>query len=122
MRVLIAGKQATLRYALKTLLQTRPGLQITGTAVNQEQLFVQLKNDCPDLLLLDEELSSKLVDEVIVPIGRLDPRPIVVVLGDGMESRKVCLYAGVEACISKGGPPKDLLTAIEVVRLRRKNV
>ena len=68
MRVLIAGTQAALRNALKTFLQTRPGIEIAGIAADKEDHFAQVESDSPDLLLLDETLSRELVKEVIVPL------------------------------------------------------
>ena len=61
MRILIAGKQRSLRNALKGLLQTRPGYDVVGTAADIEELFIQVETNSPDLLLLDEVLTYMLV-------------------------------------------------------------
>jgi DNA-binding NarL/FixJ family response regulator len=122
MRVLIAGKEAALCNALKTLLQTRPGIEITGTVADPEELFVQVKNEAPDLLLLDEELSQELVEDVIVPLQQFDPCPAVMVMGGRAEARQAYLDADAVAFINKSDPPKSLLTAIEEIRLRRNRV
>jgi two-component system response regulator NreC len=122
MRVLIAGKQAALRNAVKTLLQTRPGIEIIGIAADKEDLFAQVESDSPDLLLLDEYLSRELVKEVIVPLQPFDPFPAILVLGGQAEAKQAYLDAGAVAVINKGDPPKNLLTAIEEIRLRRNRV
>jgi len=122
MRVFIAGKQATLRNALKLLLQTRPGIEIAGTVSDIEELFVQVKSEPADLLLLDENLTEKLVEDVIIPIQQIDSPPMVLVLGDRTETRQAVLDAGAVAFVDKSDPPKSLLTAIEEIRLRRQHV
>ena len=122
MRVLIAGKQAALRNAVKTLLQTRPGIEIAGIAADKEDLFAQVESDSPDLLLLDEYLSRELVKEVIVPLQQFDPCPAILVLGGRAEAKQAYLDAGAVAVINKGDPPKYLLTAIEEIRLRNNHV
>jgi DNA-binding NarL/FixJ family response regulator len=122
MRVLIAGRQATMRRALKTLLGTRPGLEVIGEAADKRELISQIETEPPDLLLLDEDLTEKLVENVIVPLQQLDSCPMVIVLGSRSESRKAVLDAGAVAFISKSDPPKSLLTAIEGIRLGRKRV
>ncbi len=122
MRVLIAGKKAALSNALKTLLQTRPGIEITGTVSDIEELFVQIKSEPADLLLLDENLTEKLVEDVIIPIQQIDSPPMVIVLGDRTETKQAVLDAGAVAFLDKSGPPKSLLTAIEEIRLRRNRV
>jgi len=122
MRVLIAGKKAALSNALKTLLQTRPGIEIAGTVSDIEELFVQVKSEPADLLLLDENLTEKLVEDVIIPIQQIDSPPMVLVLGDRTETKQAVLDAGAVAFVDKSDPPKSLLTAIEEIRLRRQHV
>ena len=122
MRVLIAGKKAALSNALKILLQTRPGIAIAGTVSDIEELFVQVKSEPADLLLLDENLTEKLVEDVIIPIQQIDSPPMVMVLGDRAETEQAVLDAGAVAFIDKSGPPKSLLTAIEEIRLNESHV
>ena len=122
MRVFIAGKEASLRNALTTLLQTRPGIEITGVVADKKNIFVQVESNPSDLLLLDETLSQELVKEVIVPLQQFDPCPAILVLGGQAEAKQAYLDAGAVAVINKGDPPKYLLTAIEEIRLRKNYV
>ena len=122
MRVLIAGKKAALSNALKTLLQTRPGIEIAGTVSDIEEIFVQVKSEPADLLLLDENLTEKLVEDVIIPIQQIDSPQMVMVLGNRTETKQAVLDAGAVAFIDKSDPPHSLLTAIEEIRLRRNRV
>ena len=118
MLILVAAKRAALRDALKTFIQAYPGLKITGTVANKAELLSQVEADLPDLLLLDENLSKKLVEDVIVPVQLIDSAPMVIVLGNRTATTQAVLDAGAVAFISKNDPPKTLLTAIEEVRLR----
>jgi DNA-binding NarL/FixJ family response regulator len=121
-QVLIAGKQASLRNALKTLLQTRPGIEIAGLAADKKDLFAQVESSPADLLLLDETLSQELVKEVIVPLQQFDHCPAILVLNDRAAAKQAYLDAGAAAVINKGDPPKSLLTAIEAIRLSTSHV
>ena len=121
MRILIAGKQSSLRNALKGLLQTRPGYDVVGMVADREELFIQVETKSPDLLLLDEDLTEMLVEDVIVPLQQIDHCPKMIVLGGRPASRKVYLEAGAAAHIEKADPPKSLLTAIEEIRLRKNH-
>jgi DNA-binding response OmpR family regulator len=85
-------------------------------------LISQINTDTPDLLLLDEDLTEMLVDDVIIPLKQFDPCPAVIVLGGRAEARQAYLDAGAAAFINKSDPPKSLLTAIEEIRLRRNRV
>lgn len=122
LRILIAGKRASLRSALKTLVQTRPGFEIVATAANKEELFRVFDAAQPDLLLLDEDLNAAIVDTVMLPMQESDPELLIMILGQRSELRAAYLEAGAVAFIEKGDPPKSLLTAIEDVRLQRKHV
>ena len=118
MLILVAAKRAALRDALKTFFQAHPGLNVVGMAANKAELLKRVEADSPDLLLLDEDLSKKLVEDVIMPIRQIDSAPMVIVLGSRAETKQAVLDAGAVAIISKNDPPKTLLTAIEEVRLR----
>lgn len=122
MRILIAAKQASLRSALKTLIQTRPGFEIVATVVNKEELFRIGEAIRPDLLLLDEDLDESIVDTVVMPVRESDPDLMIVILGQRSESSGTYLEAGALAYITKDGSPKSLLTAIEEARLQSKYV
>jgi DNA-binding NarL/FixJ family response regulator len=108
--------------ALKTLLQTRPGIEIAGMAADKKTLFAQVETDPLDLLLLDGALSQELVKEVIDPLQQIDPRPVILVLSDRAEAEQAYLDAGAAVVINKGDPPKSLLTAIEAIRLNTSDV
>ena len=122
MQLFIAGKEASLRNALTKLLQTRPGIEIVGAAADKKDLIAQVKSNPPDLLLLDEALSHELVKEVILPLQQFDACPAILVLGGRTEAKQAYLDAGAVAFINKGDPPKNLLTAIEEIRLRNNHV
>ena len=122
MRILIAGKQKTLRNALKGLLQTRPGYDVVGTVADEEELFIQVETKSPDLLLLNDDLTEMLVEVVIAPLQQFDPSPKILVLSGRTASRKAYLDAGVVAFVDKSDPPKSFLTAIEEIRFRRNSV
>ena len=118
MFILVAAKRVALRDALKTFFQSRPGFKIDGTGADGAELVSQVEVDMPDLLLLDEDLTEKLVEDIIIPIQQIASAPKVMVLGYRIETKQAVLDAGAVAFISKNDPPKTLLTAIEEVRLR----
>jgi two-component system response regulator NreC len=110
-----------MRRALKTLLGTRPGLEVMGEAADKRELISQIENARPDLLLLDD-LTDEPMADLIATLQQLDFCPMVIVLGGRAESRKAYLDAGAVAFIDKSDSPKSLLTAIEEIRLRRNRV
>ena len=69
MRILIAAKQESLREALKTLLLTRPTVEIAYADTDNGDLPLQVKAIKPELLLLDEDL----IEEVAAAHSRRAP-------------------------------------------------
>ncbi len=122
MRILVAAKRAFLRDALKTFFHARPGVEIIGMIANKAELLTNVEAESPDLLLLDEDLTEKLVEDVIIPIQQLDYPPMVMVIGYRAETKQAVLDAGAVAFVNKIDPPRTLFTAIEEIRLRGNSV
>ena len=118
MRVLLADDQSDVRFALRTLLEREPGVQVLGEAVGSEVLLGQMKVDCPDLVLLDWALPGMAGDELLLILRAACPDVSVVVLGGQPEAgvRRAVLDAGADAYVSKTDPPEQLLAAIKSVR------
>jgi DNA-binding NarL/FixJ family response regulator len=121
LRILIASRRASLRSALKTLIQTRPGLEIVAMAKNKEELLHMFEAKWPDLLLLDEDLNKAIVDTVVVPMQEFDPNLLIMILGQRSELKEAYREAGAVAYIDMHGSPKSLLTALEEAKLQGKH-
>ena len=55
-RILIVDDSAVMRSLLKTVVNTDPGLEVAGTAVDGATALASLPHTCPDLILLDFEM------------------------------------------------------------------
>ncbi len=58
MRILIADRQAQVRFALRTLLGQQPRLEVVGEAATAEELLAQAERTRPDLVLLHWRLNE----------------------------------------------------------------
>jgi DNA-binding NarL/FixJ family response regulator len=116
MRVLLADDQTNVRFALRTLLERQPGMQVVGEAINAEVLLSQVKARCPDLALLDWSLPGVAVDELLPALRGTCPNLFVIVLSGQPEARRAALAAGANAFVSKADPPEELLAAIRSVK------
>ena len=116
MYILIADDQPTVRSALRLLLEQEPGLGVIGESADAQDLVTQVKVNCPDLVLLDWELSGiPARSNLIVTLRALCPRLRVVVLSGRPEMRDAAWAAGADAFISKGNPPEGLLAILRAV-------
>jgi DNA-binding NarL/FixJ family response regulator len=121
MRVLIAGRWAHHRSALKAFLLQQPGLEVVAEASDiQPLLTAQAKATQPDVVLLDSYLDARPLDELVHALHTLDCRPGVVLLSARPEAEQAALAAGVEAFVLKGTSSRNLLLALEAIRLKRE--
>jgi DNA-binding NarL/FixJ family response regulator len=131
-RVLIADDQVAVRSAIRRLLNEEPAITVIGEATNLGQLFSVSYRGQPDLILLDWELSGfpmavmslppddpkrrrseQRRNVVIWDLHKLQSHPAVIVLSSHPEVRKISLAGGADAFVLKGGPPDELLNAIQ---------
>ena len=76
-------------------------------------LLIQVQISCPDLLLLDWELSGLETQEIVSSLRSICPHLSVIALSGLPESREAALSANVDAFVSKGDPPERLLETVK---------
>jgi DNA-binding NarL/FixJ family response regulator len=116
-RILIADHQSAVRSAVRLLLEKGLELDVVGEAADSKELFAQLESLRPDIILLDWDLPGWSTASLFDAFGEFDRQPRVIVLGVKPESMQAALAAGADAFVSKGDPPKRLLTAIKALVL-----
>ena len=119
MRLLLADDQRKVRSALRLLLEQEPGLSIVGEAADSEDLLAQVKVSCPDLVLLDWGLPGQQPADMLSLLRQRCPHLLVIALSSRPEIRQDTLAAGVDAFVSKGDPPEQLLSALHAVSARQ---
>ena len=122
MRILIAGGSAVSLRALMIFLQTKSDYQLVAVVSDMQDFEAQLSANHPDLIVLDSEPAVESLSSLIQSLQMFDPRPALILLTGQPELKQPSQPAGVDAYVSKGDPPRSLLTAIEVIRLRRNHV
>jgi DNA-binding NarL/FixJ family response regulator len=115
MRILLADDQPRVLFALRALLERQPGLDVVGDAVDAEDLLAQMAVTTPDLVLLDWELPGLAAVGSLSALRRIYADLVVIALSGRLEAHQKALDAGVDAFVSKTGPPEQLLAAINSV-------
>ena len=115
-RILLADDRFSVRLALRTLLERQAGVQVVGEAANSAALLSQVQAACPDLVLLDWNLSDVAAGELLPALRDLCPGLPVIVLSGQPEVRRAALTAGADAFVSKADRPERLLAALRSAR------
>ncbi|HMR65575.1 MAG TPA: CBS domain-containing protein [Anaerolineae bacterium] len=122
MHVLLADDQAQVRSALRLLLEQEPNVDTISEVADTETLLAFVKEHHPDLLLLDWELAGLADAEVVAELRRASPNLAIVALSGRLGARQTSLEAGVEAFVSKGRPPEELLSILHKIKRNRESV
>jgi DNA-binding NarL/FixJ family response regulator len=123
MRILIATKQKESGSVLRSLLEREPDLEVAGVvaADNALALVAQMKVTQPDVVLIDWEPPNPPVAELIPVLQVSSASPQVLVLSSQSGPlREAALAAGADAFVSKGEPPRRLVTALRILDLERE--
>jgi DNA-binding NarL/FixJ family response regulator len=113
-RVLIADDQALFREGLRTLLSTRPEIEVIGEAVNGEDAIAQVSATQPDVVLMD--LRMPIVDGIVATTHIRERWPQIPVLVlttfDDDASLFGALRAGAAGYLLKDVSSETLVAAV----------
>jgi DNA-binding NarL/FixJ family response regulator len=113
-RVLIADDQALFREGLRTLLSTRPELEVVGEAANGEEVLGLIDRVEPDVVLMD--LRMPVMDGIVATAHLRDRWPSIPVLAlttfDDDASLFGALRAGAAGYLLKDVSSETLMAAV----------
>lgn len=112
MRILIADDQKRTRQSLKLLLKTVPSGIEMREAINGHEAVNMVREFLPDVVLMDARMPGMDGVEATRLIKASWSGVKVIMLSMYPEYLEAAFQAGVDAYISKGQPPEELLEAI----------
>lgn len=107
--ILLADHHANALWALRTLIQEEPGLEVIGEAEDGQSLMDLSTAHHPDLILIDKDLPGNPIENQITALHQGKPRPTVIVMSSDPDYGRMMLKAGADAFVSKGDQPDWLL-------------
>jgi len=111
MKILISDNHQRVRSAVGLLLEQQETCQVVEQAGDFAALLRSLAAGCPDLILLDWELEGFHPQKINLLYHHC-PQARIIALSSQPESRSRALAAGVDGFVTKGDPPRKLLTAV----------
>ena len=117
MRVFIADPRAAIRAALTIFLEQEPGLQIVGEASDGAEFLPRLAETRPDVVLLEWELLTAPLADVLADMRAQKLYPWVILLSSRPEVQQAALAAGADAFASKAELPGRLLARLRSIAL-----
>ncbi len=117
MRIFIASSDEKLRLALLLFLENDTGLIVVGLSDRISGLLIQLVGSQPDVLILDGELSSPPVKDLLSELSNLEHRPQTIILTSEPEAAELIRGTTADYYISKVAPPDELLPILNHIRI-----
>ena len=117
-RIILADDHVLIRHGIKNIITREDHLQIIGEFGDGEELLTSLKNDLPDLVILD--ISMPKINGVDLTRILKKDYPSVKVLMLTMHKNKQYFYramsAGADGYLIKSDSDNELLLAINKIR------
>lgn len=122
MKILLADPHFEVRAALRLVLEQQPDVQVVGEARDTIDLFGQVTNECPDVVLLDTDLPGLQrsgrarkppLAELVQIIRKLCPDLQIISLSSQPGAEKDCVLAKADAFFCKSDPPDALLALLQ---------
>lgn len=117
-RIIIADDHSLIRQGVKSILFKSPSLQIMAESSNGLELLELLRDDTPDMVILDITMPQLNGIEAITEIRKLYPGIAILILT--MHSNSQYFYqaiaAGAHGYLMKEDSENELLIAIETIR------
>lgn len=115
MKILIADDEQKVCSALKLFFEEAAGWVVVAAAGEAYELLTHASNHYPDLVLLDWSLPGMQPAALIADLRQRCPGVQVIVYSGRLGLKKVSLYAGADAFVSKSESTEKLVSVIESV-------
>ena len=114
MRVLLVDDHASVRRALRTLLQLEPDIDVVGEAANGQMAVDLTRHLQPDVVLMDITMPTMNGIEATRAIHAEFPRVCVIGLSvhDRDKLAELMRDAGAMDYVAKSAPPEELLVVM----------
>jgi NarL family two-component system response regulator LiaR len=116
-RILIVDDHAVVREGLRTLITTKPGMEVVGEAADGVEAVAQARSLQPDVILLDMVMPHQDGLQAIKAIKQQNPKARILVLTSFDDDERVfsAIKAGALGYLLKDSSPQQLLEAIHDV-------
>lgn len=115
MRVVLTCKRKRTRSALVRLLDQETELNVVGAVASTRALLTQVRENQPDLVLLDWELPGLRANDMLSTLRSLGGSMKVVAFSEKQGARQEALAAGADAFVSREAPQEWMLITLRTV-------
>lgn len=124
LRVIIADDHGIFREGLKQVIDRTADMTVVGEAADGPELLAMIRNEGPDLVVLDISLPGRNGVEILAEIKNLRPKLPVLILSMHPEEQYAlrALKSGASGYLTKGSPSQEVIAALQKIALGKKYV
>ena len=111
-RIFIVDDSTSFRMGMRALLEIQPDMEVAGEVNCGRRAIESLEELRPDLILLDAKMPGMTGFEVTRQIKNRWPQIKIILMTMFPDYRSKSINAGVDAFMTKGVPPEDVLSVI----------
>lgn len=119
MKIVVADPQERIRRGLRLLLEQQPGWAVIGEAADCQSLLALAIDRCPDLVLIDWDLSGMEPAHLLRMLQTQFPKIARLTLSGNEELKQAALAAGADGFACKTEPPDKLIVTIRELQARK---
>ncbi len=98
------------------LIDAQSDLELVGQAADIADLLLRVKQERPDLVVLDWEVLGKRIETLQELLELFEQPPMIIALSVHEQARDTAFGSGVAGFAYKGDPPELLLSTIRETR------
>jgi DNA-binding NarL/FixJ family response regulator len=121
-RTMIADDHRLVRRGIKEILKTASDIVVCGEAANSEELYILLRQEQPDVLILDLTMpglsGTELIKHLCTEYSSL--RILVLSMHNEAQFAALAIRAGALGYVTKDADPEILLLAIQRIAVNGK--
>jgi len=122
MKVLVVDRRADLRSALILLLKEMIGLEAISEASGIAEIKEALRNNPPDLILIDWGILGKKGKNILASIRSYNPGVKIVAIDGNEETKQDAMVAGVDEFVTKEYSPDRLIAVLNQICTKQSRV
>ena len=122
MRIFLACEDERLKISMLMLVDSQPGMIVSGISDRIDDIAQQLETSQPDVLVLGWELPMESMHDLMADIHNLDYSPEVIFLSSSPKEREAIMSAGVDYFVVTNAPPDELIQILnDLWRSKKEN-
>ena len=116
-RVFLADGHVAVRDALSALIATAPDMEVIGDIGDGGEILETIQRLQPDVIILDPVMFGKDDRAQMISLLRVLTQASLLMLTNDINIRETtaAIRAGVNGCLPKGAPARDILHAIRAL-------